>query len=477
MSDATSSALSRPNAAPILIVPLARFVLGVFFRRIEVVGAERIPQGRPLMVVANHVNGLVDAAVLLAALPLRPRFLAKSTLWSNPIVRPFLDLAAAIPVFRRQDPGVDTSANVDMFAACHEVLRAGGAIALFPEGTSHNEPALVPLKTGVSRIVLEAEDKYRTPSGRIESRIVPVGLTFDDKGRFRSRVLVHVGEPRDPGPELELYASEPREAVRRLTDRVRNALEDVTLNFPSWDEARLIERAAEIFGRPQAELPTEESLGERFELRRGFIEGYERLRADRGPEVERVARAVREYDEMLEDYGLDDAQVASSYPPGEVLAFVVKSFGLMLVRAPLAAVGMLVNAVPYQTVALVARRFAKSPDTWASYKVFGSLFIYPATWLLLALGAGWAWGLWPALVALAAGPGSGYFALRFVERRRYFQRHARAYLILKSGRPGIEELRRLRSEVLRSVESLAADFLASASVGQAPPASSPRGVE
>ena len=124
LSDAASFALDRPGAQPVLVAPLARWILGVFFRRIELVGAEHIPQGRPLMVVANHVNGLIDPAVLMAALPFRPRFLAKSTLWKHPMVRPFLDLAAAIPVFRRQDAGVDTSRNADMFAACHEVLRA-----------------------------------------------------------------------------------------------------------------------------------------------------------------------------------------------------------------------------------------------------------------------------------------------------------------------------------------------------------------
>lgn len=453
--DPALSALSRPDAEPVAVTPLSRWILGVFFRRMEVLGAERIPLNKPLMVVANHVNGLVDPAVLLAALPVRPRFLSKSTLWANPVVSFFLNLAAAIPVFRRQDEGADLSKNADMFAACHEVLRAGGTIALFPEGTSHNEPALMPLKTGVSRIVLEAEDKYRTDSGRIDSRIVPVGLTFDDKARFRSRVLVNVGEPLDPGEELELYGSEPREAVRRLTDRVQTALGEVTLNFPSWDEARLIERAAGIFERPEVDLPTERNLAERFELRQIFIEGYADLRERCGPEVERVAEAVREYDERLEDYRLGDAQVASSYPVSSVVLFVFKSLGLMLVRAPLAAIGLLINYPPYWLVRRIANRFGGTPDTPATYKVFASLFFYPLTWILWTIGAGFAWGWWAALAALVIGPLGAHFALRFYERRRYFLRQARAYLILKSGRPGIDDLRRLRAAVLRAVERLA----------------------
>lgn len=448
-------ALGRPAARPVAVGALARFILEIFFRQIELVGASSVPMDRPLMIVANHPNGLIDPAVLMAALPVRPRFLAKSTLWSNPVVRPFLDLGAAIPVFRRQDVGQDTSRNNEVFAACHDVLRAGSVIAIFPEGRSHNEPAVVELKTGVSRIVLEAEHKFRTGESRIESRIVPVGLTYDDKGRFRSRVLVHIGEPLDPGKELDLYAEDPRRAVEELTDRVREALESVTLNFPSWDEARLIERAAEIFERPEARLPAERSLGEHFELRRTFIEGYASLRERCGADVERVAAAVREYDERLEDYRLRDAQVASSYPVGGVVVFVLKSLGLMLMRAPLAVLGILVHYSAYWGVRRIVRRYSTSLDLAATYKVFGAMLLYPLTWLLLSLAAGLTWGWWAAGLALAVGPLSGNFALRFYERRRYFLGQSRAYLLLKSGRPGIEELRRLRARVLDAVEQLA----------------------
>src|ERR1041384_4770224 len=66
---------------------------------------------------------------------------------------------------------------------------AGGSLALVPEGKSHSDPALQPLKTGAARIVLEAERKL--PG--LGVRIVPVGLLFDRKGKFRSRALVQVG--------------------------------------------------------------------------------------------------------------------------------------------------------------------------------------------------------------------------------------------------------------------------------------------
>src|SRR4051812_1585085 len=114
---------------------VARLILKVFFREVEVVGAERIPRDRPLVLVANHVNGLIDPLLLMGPLPVMPRFLGKSTLWKIWILRPFLNLAGAIPVYRRQDHGADPSRadpsrNAETFARSHDLLARGGVLAV-----------------------------------------------------------------------------------------------------------------------------------------------------------------------------------------------------------------------------------------------------------------------------------------------------------------------------------------------------------
>ncbi|MGB5880105.1 MAG: 1-acyl-sn-glycerol-3-phosphate acyltransferase, partial [Thermoanaerobaculia bacterium] len=58
---------------------LCRLVARTFFRRVELVGLERFPRGRPLLVVANHGNNLIDPMLLFGFLPVPVRFLAKST--------------------------------------------------------------------------------------------------------------------------------------------------------------------------------------------------------------------------------------------------------------------------------------------------------------------------------------------------------------------------------------------------------------
>lgn len=449
---------SREDAAaqarPRLVRPLARAVLAIFFRSIEVVGAERVPLDGPLVFAANHINGLVDPALLLVAAPRVPRFLGKSTLWRNVVLRPFLRLAAAIPVYRQGDPGADPADNQATFARCHAVLAAGGAIAIFPEGRSHNEPALVPLKTGISRIVLEAEARY----GGIGSRIVPVGLTFEDKGRFRSRVLVRFGEPVDPAPERAVYESDPRGAVRALTERVRQALAQVTVNFPSWREARLIERAAEIYSRPSSALPAERPLAERFALHKAFVAGYRDLEARAPQRLRAVAEAVEAYDALLARHRLHDRQVASLYPAHGVLRFLAKSLGLLAVRLPVAMLGTATHAVPYLAVDVASRRLGKAPDVVATYKLFGSLLFYPLVWLAWAALAARLLG-WPAaLAALVLVPASGVVALRFWERRQFFVREVRAYLLLRTAGRASAELKAKRRAVLDAVQALAAEL-------------------
>ena len=435
------------------VVSLARLVLRIFYRKIEIQGLEKVPRDVPLVFVANHVNSLVDPTLLIAYMPAPPRFLATSELWQNPILKPFLLWAAAIPVYRRQVEGFDPEKNRRTFERCHEVLAAGGHIGILPEGTSHNEPALVQLRTGVGRIVLEAEGRFKG----LATRVVPVGFTFEDRGRFRSTALVQIGDAIDPAPQIESYAAHPRAAVKALVERIREALVGLTLNFSSWEEADLIERAAEIYQRPATAAPPI-PLSQRVELRRAFIDGYRKLSTEHPERVEKVAASVRRYEELLRHQRLLDEQVAATYPPAVIARFTLRSLWLLLIRLPLGLVGTLVHWLPFQAASWVARRWPETGDLKATYKVVASMVFYPLTWLALAIGAGWIWNLPAGFVILVLGPWSAGVALRLTLRSRLFWSRARGFLLLRSGKASIAELRRSRQEALQAIRRLVARY-------------------
>src|SRR2546425_2717721 len=157
-------------------------VLRVFFRRIEVSGSAHVPARGPVMFVLNHPNGLVDPAFLLCLAPRRVSFLAKAPLFRMPVIGFFCRAFDAIPVSRRQDAGFDPAQNRQTFGVARAVLASGGAIGIFPEGASHSEAKLRPLKTGAARIALGAAAALPTDA---RMQIVPAGLYYRAK-RVRS---------------------------------------------------------------------------------------------------------------------------------------------------------------------------------------------------------------------------------------------------------------------------------------------------
>ena len=221
---------------------VAWIVISVFYRRIDVTGdgAWRAP-GRPTIVVANHTNALADPVVILAELPGHPRFLAAGSWWKFAPARWLFRLAGVVPVYRQRDGG-GAGANVATFAACHEALAEGATLAVFPEGELHNEPSIAPLKTGAARIALGAA----ADAGVADVVVLPVGIVYEDRGRFRSQAAVQVGSPIPVDPWVDRYREDPRGAARALTEAVARGLRAVTVNHESWDDLRLVDRAAAV---------------------------------------------------------------------------------------------------------------------------------------------------------------------------------------------------------------------------------------
>src|SRR5688500_11912546 len=219
---------------------LGRLALRWFYRDIELLGIERLPPEGPVLLASNHPNALVDALVIGCTLKRPVTLTAKATLLENPITRGLLRAAGVVPLRRASDDVaratgaavLDPARNASAFSAVLDVLQRGGMVLLFPEGKSHSDPALAPLKTGLARIAFMARDERH-----LAIPIVPVGLTFERKWEPRSRGLMHIGAA------IQLAADTPNDsaAVAALTQHVDARLRAVTLNFrSSHDAARVL---------------------------------------------------------------------------------------------------------------------------------------------------------------------------------------------------------------------------------------------
>ena len=80
-----------------------------------------------------------------------------------------------------------TPLEQETFIAARKLLASGGTIGICPEGVSHDEPGLKPIKTGAARISLAA-----VSTGEVSKlKIVPAGLYYTSKTSFRSYALLY----------------------------------------------------------------------------------------------------------------------------------------------------------------------------------------------------------------------------------------------------------------------------------------------
>lgn len=374
---------------------------------------ERVPRQGPLLLVLNHPNSLVDPVFILSLAPRPVSFLAKAPLFRIPLVGWLVRAAGSIPVERRQDPGADLSKNREMFARVRAHLAAGGAVALFPEGTSHSDPRLKPMKTGAARIALGV-------SSAAPLSIQPVGLFYTDKRTFRSAALVYFGDPFQISPTLlDELGEPPAEQVQALTERIAAALGAVTLQADAFEAHDFVARTERILAsqRRESDDAPRPELADEFAFRRRILAGYHALRARDVSRLERIRRRINRYEDRLRGAGIDPWDV----PIGKFRASrVLLYMGLFLLRflllLPLGLPGLVLHYLPYRFVGLLSRRAAGTyDDTLATAKAVAALIVFPVTWLAVA-GLFWLWlGPLAAGIALLLGPPSGYAALRLAE--------------------------------------------------------------
>jgi len=410
-----------------------RLALRWFYRDIEVVGVEGIPAHGPALLASNHPNALVDALVIGCTLRRPVTLTAKATLLEHPLTRALVRATGIVPLQRASDVAragevLDPGRNAGAFSAVLDALACGRLVLLFPEGKSHSDPALAPLKTGLARIALMAEAE-RNGRDIPAIPVIPIGLTFERKWEPRSRVLMRVGAPIVP----EAGPVGPN-SVEAFTRHVEAGLRQVTLNFETADQAGRILSVSSVLaevldefrplGRPDPPLAAMVRLAHRLSE---IAPSVACVDPSLGVRIAAFLERCSAFDTLTRRMRLAAGDVQMSRSRGPGLWFGLRELTIAIVGGPFALWGRVNHWVPLRIARTIANRMSRAPDEPAMNTMVAGVVLVLSFYIVQIGLVGW-WLNWIAAAGYGVSlPLSATWDFRYGDRLRRGVARVRAY--------------------------------------------------
>jgi 1-acyl-sn-glycerol-3-phosphate acyltransferase len=174
----------------------------------------RVPAEGPVIIAPVH-RSFIDFFVASEVTPRKLHYMAKDSLWKNPVLARILPAVGAFPVHRE-------SADREALRRAQQVLEAGEVLILFPEGERRSGPVVADLHEGVAFL-----------AARTGATIIPVGIggsaSVMPKGKKIPRprhIHLVVGEPIPPPPRTD-GGRTSRSRTHQLTLALTDSIQDL----------------------------------------------------------------------------------------------------------------------------------------------------------------------------------------------------------------------------------------------------------
>ena len=440
---------------------IVRKTLRFYYPRIEVEGRVRLPVGGAVLFVANHPNSLMDPAVIGFATQRPVHFFAKATLFDVLVFGALMRALGMVPAYRGADDKASVRKNLETLDVGAKYLLRGEAVGIFPEGKSHDRDGVEQVRTGAARIAASAVQ------GGVALNIVPLGLNYERKERFRSSIWVRVGEPIDAAQIVRDHGSEERTAMRHLTGEIDARLKQLVVHLDEESWQPFLDELEVLLPPPDTAVFDSISALRQRKLLADAINHF--FRTDRA-RAEAVGALLEQHRAQVTAAGLTVASSVLRLGMGRLTGrLLVDTLWLLIGLGP-ALVGMVHHLVPFaitRGIVLLVKHPGRA--TLALNRLMFGLPVYGiwygfVWWLLAKYTQPWVAWLWAALMPLA-----GVAALHYAWRLRTAGLAWRHELRTLFQPAQLRGLRQSHANIRRQLELLRDEYLARMAEGKPQP--------
>jgi len=327
----------------------------------------------PVIIIANHPNTLMDAWIIGHVCKQPIHYMAKSTFFSSPMKKRLLTSLNMIPINRRTDGNVEGISNTDSFEACYKILEEGKTLVIFPEGNSFPERKLRELKSGTARIALEAE---RRNGGKLNLKIIPVGIYYSQAEKFRSSVMVTVGQSIGVTELVPEFQTNSSLAAKKLTEKFRIHLERVLVTAENADQEAMIETLFQLLRKKEEALNVEKGAEFMQTIKRN-IEEIQLIAPYKIAEIQQLIKTVKWQQEKL---AIQADFVSRRFRSRLYIMQICLSILFLLFGLPFFLFGFIHNAIPFKLTDFLVPRITKYIEYFAAMNILLALVFYPLTY-------------------------------------------------------------------------------------------------
>ncbi len=353
------------------------FGISLFYREIRVKNREALDHDGPKIILANHPNTLMDAWMIGHVCREPIFYMAKATFFNTRFKIWVLRGLGLIPINRATESKTKRVSNNDSFEHCYRLLEKGKTLVIFPEGNSFNERQLRMLKSGAARIALEVEKRNKEKS--LNLRIIPVGLVYSQPEKFRSSVLVNIGDPVDASPLVNDFEKDSLKTARALTDTFRQRMEDLLVGATSTEHEVLVEDITHILSSDYVASDVK-GVEKDVSLLKKTFEGINRIHRESPERMGELTDLVYRIKYQLQKYEIKSGFLDRNYKPRMFLRQLIFSTIFLILGLPLYMFGVVHNVLQYKLVDIIVSSTIKDREYFAAVSVLLSLVVYPISY-------------------------------------------------------------------------------------------------